>query len=528
MTQTGARSSRRWWRYTIALAVVALLCAVLLGGLAAWFLGSVALAGLTAAAFTFNFHIPGALIRLLAIGRTAARYGERLAGHRAALTDQIAHRVRLFALMARAPVLRRAGWQFGDQAALTDYLDDVEDVDFSRLRAGIPALTGAVGVVLGLAATAWVAPLALPPILVMLAAPMLAVRNLANAGAVWTRTRTLRREGAGALGSALTSVAPLNAEGRWSEMAREAIETLSRADRHHAALRRRQASVEALASLLGPLSGLAVVTAAWLAGGRGEALLLPVFVAFAWLALGEAAAGLSRIPVAWLRQRTASRELSRWGSPSLPADGSSEPHGGPEALRHQGLQRLAPDGRALGRPIRITLEVGRPTVLVGASGSGKTSLLKQIAGWIGEDPMETGQGSLGARDRMALSMLCLHDAAILADTVRANLFAGSRADEDLWAALAAVELTDRMLDAGGLDGWITQSTLSLGEAQRLNLARALLSGRPIVLLDEPTEHLDADQARRILDGMVARLADRIVVLSSHASVSLPQGRTIAL
>ncbi|MBX3566485.1 MAG: ATP-binding cassette domain-containing protein [Rhizobiaceae bacterium] len=528
MTETGPGSSRRWWRYTIALAVVALLCAVLLGGLSAWFLGSVALAGLTAAALTFNFHIPGALIRLLAIGRTAARYGERLAGHRAALTDQIEHRVRLFASMAQAPALRRAGWQFGDQATLTDYVDDVEDVDFSRLRAGIPTFTGAVGVALGLAATAWVAPLALPPILAMLAASMLAARSLAHADAVWTRSRTLRREGAGTLGSALTSVVPLKAEGLWGPLSHEAIETLSRADRDYAALRRRQASVDALASLLGPLSALGVVAAAWLAGGRGAALLLPVFVAFGWLALGEAAAGLSRIPVAWLRRRTASRELGRWGSASPPADGSCEPHGAPQALRHPGLQRLAPDGRGLGRPLPIILEVGRPTVLVGASGSGKTSLLKQIAGWIGEDPMETRGGRLDAAPRMALSVLCLHDAAILADTVRANLFAGTRADEDLWAALAAVELTDRIIEAGGLDGWVTQSTLSLGEAQRLNLARVLLSDRPIVLLDEPTEHLDADQGRRILDAMVGRLADRILVLSSHTVGGLPQGRTIVL
>jgi len=58
-------------------------------------------------------------------------------------------------------------------------------------------------------------------------------------------------------------------------------------------------------------------------------------------------------------------------------------------------------------------------------------------------------------------------------------------------------------------------SVSLGEAQRLNLARALLSGSPVVLLDEPVEHLDSNQASRILKGVLSRLANRIVIYSSH-------------
>jgi ABC-type transport system involved in cytochrome bd biosynthesis fused ATPase/permease subunit len=168
--------------------------------------------------------------------------------------------------------------------------------------------------------------------------------------------------------------------------------------------------------------------------------------------------------------------------------------------------------------VNLTLEAGHPTVLVGASGAGKTTLLKQIAGWIGADDVGryTGDGVvLLAARRCAMSHLCLHDAAILSDTIRENLLAPNAADSECWAALAAVELDGRIEAAGGLDSWIEQDMLSLGEAQRLNLARALLGRAPLVLLDEPVEHLDPEQGSRIRNRILRQLADRIVVYSSH-------------
>ena len=103
-----------------------------------WFLGAVAIAGAGPAAFTFNFHVPAAFVRLFAMSRTAAKYGERVVGHRAALVDQVARRSRLFLAMAAAPAVRSAGWQLARQDRLNDYIEDVEDVDYARLRVGLP------------------------------------------------------------------------------------------------------------------------------------------------------------------------------------------------------------------------------------------------------------------------------------------------------------------------------------------------------------------------------------------------------
>jgi ABC-type transport system involved in cytochrome bd biosynthesis fused ATPase/permease subunit len=167
-------------------------------------------------------------------------------------------------------------------------------------------------------------------------------------------------------------------------------------------------------------------------------------------------------------------------------------------------------------------------MLVGASGSGKTSLLKQIAGWIGDDALAAGDCILSASARRAQAALVLHDAVILEDTVRANLFAGDVPDAALWQALEAVEMDGRIREAGGLDAWIRQDRFSLGEVQRINLARAWLSTKPLMLLDEPTEHLDDTQGARILERLLARSGDRIVVVSTHRAPPLRGARTIAL
>ena len=511
-----ADASRSYWRYAAWLALTGLACGVLLGGLSAWFLGSVAIAGLTAAAFTFNFHIPGALVRLFAIGRTAARYGERLVGHNAALTDQVARRVALFRAMAHAPATRAAGWQFGDQARLADYLDDVEDLDYARLRVDLPAMVQGLGIAAGLFATLFVAPLASVPLVLLLVVLALVGRSVRRAASsAWDEARAGRRAGATGLGAALASVVPLHAERAWRERCDAALARFGEADRHVLAIRRGQAAFDAVAGLLGPVAALSVIGCAWLAGARGEGLLVPVFLAFAWLALGEPLQNASRMLLADLRRAAARRDNAILLAAPVAQQERAVASGKVARLSAAALPRRAPGGRPLGAPVALDIRAGAPLVLTGASGAGKTSLLKQLAGWIGDDVLLADGEPMDTATRRSLAMLCPHDAAILADTVRANLFAPGRSDEQLHAALAAVEMAERVAEAGGLDGWVGQETLSLGEAQRLNLARAFLSDKPLILLDEPTEHLDAAQGERILARLLAKLGDRLVVLSSH-------------
>ncbi|CAO4140835.1 ABC transporter [Methylorubrum thiocyanatum] len=532
----GARraDTSRAWILAFALAALALAANLALAGTAVTFLAAVALAGAGPAAFAFNFHHPAALVRLFALLRTGARYGERMAGHRAALSDQVRRRAGLFAALARAPESRGAGWQLGRPERLADFIDDVADIDYARLRVGFPvALTGAALGLLTLL-TAYLAPLALLPAAgLALAGTLLARRTLRRLAGIEAWTRNARRAAATHLGAALAGAVPLAAEGRRRAALRIALDPLRDAEREAADGRRALARFEALLALAGPGLALAVLLAAWSAGARGTGLLPAAFLAFAWLGLAEPLLSLARALPGSVRARLARQSLAI--EPGLAAEPAPRPSPAPGALTLHGLHLWAPDGRDLGRDLGplpdLAVVPGTPLTLVGASGCGKTTLLKALAGWNAERPGETirlGGAVRPAAERRALTHLSLHDAAILSDTVRENLFAPGASDAMLWAALEAVELDARIRTGGGLDAWIAEGSLSLGEAQRLNLARACLSPAPILLLDEPAEHLRDDQAARILARLLARWRDRIVVLTSHRpDLGLP-GRRVAL
>jgi ABC-type transport system involved in cytochrome bd biosynthesis fused ATPase/permease subunit len=515
--------TRSPWRLAILLAVVASVSGVLLTGISVWFLGAVALAGLGPAALAFNFHIPAALVRLFALSKTLGKYGERVVGHRAALLDQVKRRARLFAAMAQAPSTRAAGWQLGNQDRLSDYMEDVEDVDYERLRVGMPAAILMAGIAALAAATAWLTPLALLPIALLSLVLTLTLRRLVPVvDRQWRSVRSSQRSAGRLLGTALASVVPLQAERAFPEILTTAFAHFSDAEAGRLAQRRALAMLDMLAGLAGPLAALSVLVAAWHAGARDSALLVPAFLGFGWLALGETAHSVSRIVLGRVRERAAREGLKDWSAATAPKTTPTLLPAMLQNLTLRNVPRQTPDGRSLGRPINLSFRAGHPTALVGASGTGKTTLLKQIAGWIGNDNNGQFAGDgvvmLGAY-RRAASHLCLHDAAILSDTVRENLFAPGATEEACWLALAAVELDGRFAD--GLDGWISQDMLSLGEAQRLNLARALLSEAPLVLLDEPVEHLDFDQAARILKRVLSQLANRVVIYSSHAEYAVP-------
>ena len=161
---------------------------------------------------------------------------------------------------------------------------------------------------------------------------------------------------------------------------------------------------------------------------------------------------------------------------------------------------------------------GERLVVTGPSGSGKTTLLMAMAEKLGDNPQRAA--------------FFAEDAHLFATTVRDNLLVarGDATDDELLAALRRVGL-ERWLNAlpDGLSTVLVggAAAVSAGERRRLLLARVLICPAPIVLLDEPTEHLDAADGEQILTELLTPggffPAERTVVIATHHLASPPTG-----
>lgn len=182
-------------------------------------------------------------------------------------------------------------------------------------------------------------------------------------------------------------------------------------------------------------------------------------------------------------------------------------------------------GAAILHDVGIDLAAGHPVVLTGPSGSGKTTALHALLRFVG---CESGRASVGGRDVAGMSRADIArrvtwmpaDTYVFAADVRDNvrLARPDAPDASLVEVLEQVGLGEwlRSLPAGlatrvGTGG----RPMSAGEQQRLGLARALLAGGDVVLLDEPTSHVDPASAGPLMAAVLDEAKERAVLVVSH-------------
>ncbi|MFF5766912.1 thiol reductant ABC exporter subunit CydD [Streptomyces tanashiensis] len=488
--------------------------------------------------------------RAFGIGRAVFRYAERLVSHDAVLRMLADLRVSVFRRLERiAPAgLRRT--RRGD--LLARLVQDVDALQDYWLRWLLPVGTALLVGIASAGFTAWL----LPEAGAVLAVGLL-VAGIAVPAAGGALARRAERRLSPARGTLATAVADLLrgcAELTVAGALRGRIERARDADRTLSSIASRQAAATALGAGLSALVCGLTVAAAALVGvqavrdGRLDGVVLAVVVLTA-LAAFEAVTGLP-LAVQYRQRvkRSAERVFEVLDAP-VPVHEPRTPAAPPEvpfpleldglSARHAGQERLALDGFAL------TLEAGRRVAVVGASGSGKTTLAQVLLKFL---DVEHGvyriggvpAGELDGDAVRRLVGLCAQDAHLFDSSVRENLRLAKVGadDEELREALRRARLLD-WVDGlpAGLDTLVGEhgSRLSGGQRQRLALARALLADFPVLVLDEPAEHLDLATADALTDDLLRATEGRTTVLITHRLhgldavdevVVLAEGRTV--
>lgn len=439
---------------------LAALAGVGLLAVSGWFLTGAALAGAggVAAVQAFNYLLPSAGIRALAITRTLARYLERLLGHRDALHSLADLRPRLFARLAAADIAQMAQRGSGTIAAnLGSDVEALEDLAIRRVSL-TSAFAGALG---GLFAAMLAGPLPAMMLGSGLAISVLATRTLAprwltapwsDHGKALERLKALYAEYA----SASVELVIYDQARTVSALLEDEAEQV---DRAHSAIVRAEGRLQIV-----QLTVASCTVAAMLAVTSAPAAL-QALAALAGAAAFEALGGLSHSLLQRARVDAALARLVQ----IVQLPGRAADHG---QLPKDGTLTLGESEHA------IALGAGERVRISGPSGSGKTRLVQQLCGL--------------RRDLFALSS---QDAPLLAGTIADNLRLARPGvtEAEMWAVLDVACLADtvRAMPAA-LETWLGPdgARLSGGQRKRLSLARAMLAGKPWLVLDEPSEGLD--------------------------------------
>ncbi|MFM9445242.1 thiol reductant ABC exporter subunit CydD [Streptomyces acidiscabies] len=473
--------------------------------------------------------------RAFGIGRAVFRYAERLVSHDVVLRMLADTRVAVYRRLERlAPAgLRRT--RRGD--LLSRLVADVDALQDYWLRWLLPVGSAVVVAAGSVAFTAWLLPeagavLAAGLLLAGVGVPLVtgavsrrAERRLAPArGVLATRVADL-----------LTGTAELTVAGalhRRTDEVRASDGVLTRIASRGAAATALGDGLTALVSGL-TVAAAALVGAQGVVSGRLDGVSMAVVV-LTPLAAFEAVLGLP-LAVQYRQRvrRSAERVYEVLDSPA-PVREPERPRQAPATpfpLAVKGLTaRYDGQGRAALAGVDLTLTEGRRIAVVGPSGSGKTTLAQALLRFL---DAESGTYTLGGVDAYALDGddvralvgLCAQDAHLFDSTVRENLLLARKgADEgevrDALRRARLLEWADALPD--GLDTLVGEhgAKLSGGQRQRLALARALLADFPVLVLDEPAEHLDLPTADALTADLLAATEGRTTLLITHRLAGL--------
>lgn len=489
------------WRFVAAtlLAAAAAGSSVALMGVSAWLISRAAeqppVMYLTVAAVG---------VRAFGVSRGVFRYLERLVGHDVALRMQSVLRIRVYDKLAGTTLIGR---RRGD--LLTRVVADVAAVQDLMVRVVIPILSAAlviIGTSLMLARFNWLSALVLFVTAVLAGAvvPLLAQQASRRADLAAVPTRGHLSDAVRETTRTSTDLLAYGAHTAALARVAEIDEELRAQEARGAWVRGVAAFAQVLAAGIAVVAALAIGGAA-VADGDLAPRLLAVLV-LTPLALHEVLGTFAQAAQTYTRSKTALGRITQVldEEPVGSGDATHEPTDA-AGLTLSHVSVGWPGGRPVLDRVDFTVEPGRRVALVGPSGSGKTTVAATVMGLI--PPLS------GTIERGGQVGYLAQDAHIFATTVAENVRIGNKdaTDDEVRCALRRANLdieADRLIGESG-------TTLSGGERRRLALARVLAAPRDVLILDEPTEHLDQPTAQALMTDLWQATRDDAVLVLTH-------------
>jgi ATP-binding cassette subfamily C protein CydC len=548
---------RTWLIGGISLSLLTTLASIALLTLSGWFISSSAIAGLVAIdgnALAFNFMLPAAQIRALAITRTLGRYGERVVTHEA--TFRVLAGIRSWFFQQLIPLVpgRLSVMRSGD--LLSRMTADIDALDALYLRLLAPAVVAAIGII---AVTVFLA--FYSPVISLSTGLMLII---ASAWVPWLFNR-LGRDGAEQIVvlaanfrirqidmmQGLADLIANQAYGRFSDFLVQFSGLMINTQRQNNRLSAISSAITFLLAQITLLMALVLAALSFkdglLSGSDLALLVFCVLAAFELvMPLPQAMQMLAKTQKAAQRIRQVAelpptikldKAMTCGICPPLSSgvgEGGQKPTqalpGSYDLQLNDVSFRYADQQNWVLKNISLTIPQGSKIAIVGANGSGKTTLLQLLMHYY--DP-EQGSVLLAGQNIRQLNadelMTCF---GVLSQ--RSQLFAASIKENLLIAKpnASATELDATIKAAGlekfigylpeGLETWVGESSVKVsgGESRRIALARLYLKNAPVLILDEPTEGLDSDTERDVFNALGDFARDKTVIMVTHREAGL--------
>jgi len=518
-----------WIALSVLTAVVAALASAGLMAVSGEFIAAMAIAGATGG--EMNYYSPSALVRLFAILRTGARYGERVVGHEATLRMVAEARGWLFGRLA--PLAPGALQDLRSGEVLARLKTDIEHLETAFLRVAAPMATAAATTT-AIAVFIALYDLRLACLFVALGAATGLALPLAFAGRLRRPTAQAARlqgERRTALVDALDGLGELLVAGAFAGRAAEAQAQYSAQSADEERTLAAVAWTQAATSLAADAATLGALALGALAISQGRLVapdvsMLTLLVASGFEPLATLPAAFAAAPAAAASIRRVCDLADRKPLVTDPANPSPPPSGFDIVMEN--VSYAYPGARASAlNDVCLTIPEGACIAIAGRSGAGKTTLTDLMLRVRDPDKGAVRIGGASVKD-------------LRLDDVRAryavapqfpHLFDRSLAQNLRFAKTSATDAElRRALDLVGLSPLLKElpaalnshvgalgAKLSAGQARRVALARAWLAERPILLLDEPTEALDAQSERRLIDNLLAATPGRTVIVLTHSA-----------